>query len=49
MRLCDDLHEFSDELMRFFAQVGVECVKITGAKLMPPEGCGVVPSMASCR
>ncbi len=43
MKLCDDLHEFSDELMRFFCQVGVECVKITGARLMPPKGCGVPP------
>jgi len=43
MKLCDDLHEFSDNLMRFFRQLGVECVKITGQKLMPPKGCGVVP------
>lgn len=43
MKLCDDLHEFSDELMRFFREVGVECVKLTGARLMPPKGCGVVP------
>ncbi len=43
MKLCDDLHEISDDLMLFFRQLGVECVKITGAKLMPPRGCGVVP------
>lgn len=43
MKLCDDLHELSDDLMLFFQQLGVECVKITGAKLMPPAGCGVVP------
>jgi len=43
MKLCDDLHEFSEELMQFLRQLGVECVKITGAKLMPPAGCGVVP------
>ncbi|MBM4083273.1 MAG: TIM barrel protein [Planctomycetes bacterium] len=43
MKLCDDLHELSDELMLFFSQLGVECVKVSGALLMPPEGCGVVP------
>ena len=42
MKLCDDLHDLSDGLMRFFQQLGVECVKITGAKLMPPDGRGVV-------
>jgi mannonate dehydratase len=49
MKLCDDLHDFSDDFMQFLQQLGVECVKITGAKLMPPggrlrpQGCGVVP------
>lgn len=42
MKLCDDLHDQSDEFIQFLSQVGVECVKITGAKLMPPKGCGVV-------
>jgi mannonate dehydratase len=43
MKLCDDLHDQSDDFMQFLQQLGVECVKITGAKLMPPKGCGVVP------
>jgi mannonate dehydratase len=43
MKLCDDLHDFSDDFMQFLQQLGVECVKITGAKLMPPQGQGVVP------
>jgi len=43
MRLCDDLSDLSDDFMQFLQQIGVECVKITGAKLMPPKGCGVVP------
>jgi mannonate dehydratase len=49
MKLCDDLHDLGDEFMLFLQQLGVECVKITGARLMPPggqagpPGCGVVP------
>ena len=43
MRLCDDLTELSDDFMLFLQQLGVDCVKLTGAKLMPPNGCGVVP------
>ncbi len=43
MRPCDDLTDLSDDFMQFLQQLGVECVKITGAKLMPPQGCGVVP------
>jgi hypothetical protein len=31
---CDDLHEFSDELMLLFQQLGVECVRTTGANPM---------------
>ncbi|MBI3946447.1 MAG: mannonate dehydratase [Armatimonadetes bacterium] len=43
MKLCDELSDFSDEFMQFLQQLGVECVKISGSRLMPPKGCGVPP------
>ncbi len=44
MKLCLGLHDFSDETFQFAAQLGVECVKVTGSELMPPAGRGVVPA-----
>lgn len=48
MRLCDDLHDLSDDFMQFLQQLGVECCKITGAKLMPPRGAGRLSRDALC-
>ncbi|MEN6643633.1 MAG: mannonate dehydratase [Armatimonadia bacterium] len=43
MKLCDDLHDLSDDFLQFLQQLGVETVKLTGVRLMPPKGCGIVP------
>jgi len=44
MKLCMGINEFSDQTMQFGQQLGVECVKICGAHLMPPRGAGIVPA-----
>lgn len=47
MKLCDEINDLSnDEQMLFFRQLGVECVKLSGGRLMPPKQCGVLPKDA---